>query len=260
MRPASFTFGHWRPHDEPGYPPRADSLGLTFFEQVVTLVVTTVTEIVLPTLARGGHRANSALRQLVPSVPARIAVHRRRVGFTLVELLIVLSVAGILMTIVIPRIDIARFQLDAAIQEVASAVASARGQAILRQHDYVLMFDEDEDKFFVLYDANNNRQTDTGEELRTIQLPERVKFDRGGATAINGMTNAISFTKVVEQLPALTFHRNGAASEEGVLYLTSVRAAGGINSPQDTRALKVERATGRVRCFTYRTLAWQEGC
>ncbi len=181
-----------------------------------------------------------------------------KVGFTLIELLTVLAVAGILMLIVAPRIDVARFQLDAAMREVGSAVAVARGRAILHQHDYVLMFDED--GFVLLGDANNNGKTDAGEERRTVQLPERVRFDRGGATPILGLSEAISFTKRAEQLPALTFHRNGAASEEGVIYLTSVRAAGADNNSQDTRALQIERATGRVRCFTYRTLAWQEGC
>jgi prepilin-type N-terminal cleavage/methylation domain-containing protein len=187
-------------------------------------------------------------------------MQRRRVGFTLVELLIVMSVAGILMTTVMPRIDVARFQLDAAVQEVASAISGARGHAILRQHDYVLMFDESGHEFFVLNDANNNGQTDAGEERRTVQLSERVRFDRGGATPILGLSDAISFTKTKEQLPALTFHRNGSASEEGVIYLTSVRAANADHNPQDTRALQIERATGRVRCFTYRTLDWQEVC
>ena len=180
------------------------------------------------------------------------------VGFTLIEVLTVLAVAGILMLIAAPRIDVARFQLDAAMREVGSAVASARGRAILRQHDYVLMFRED--GFVLLYDENNNGQTDAGEERRAVQLPERVKFDRGGATPILGLTEAVSFTKRAEELPALTFHRNGAASEEGVIYLTSLRGAAGDDNSQDTRALQIERATGRVRCFTYRTLAWREGC
>ena len=179
-------------------------------------------------------------------------------GFTLIELLTVLAVAGILMLIGIPRIDVPRFQLDAAMREVGSAVAVARGRAILRQHDYVLMFRED--GFVLLADANNNGATDQGEERRTVQLPEHVRFDRGGATPILGLIDAISFTKKAERLPALTFHRNGAASEEGVIYLTSGRAAGADTNSRDTRALQIERATGRVRCFTYRTLTWEEGC
>ncbi len=193
-----------------------------------------------------------------PGVRKGDSVPPPQAGFTLIEVLTVLAVAGILMLIVAPRIDVARFQLDAAMREVGSAVAVARGRAILRQHDYVLMFDED--GFVLLEDVNNNGKTDAGEERRTVQLPERVRFDRGGAIPILGLTEAISFTKKAEQLPALTFHRNGAASEEGVISLTSVRAAGGDNNAQDTRALQVERATGRVRCFTYRSLAWQEGC
>ena len=191
---------------------------------------------------------------------SRTLVHRPRAGFSMIELVTILSIVGILLTIVIPRIDVARFQLDVAVQEVGSALAAARGQAILRQHDFVLMFDEVGDKFVLLNDADNDGMIDAGEERRTVQLPERVKFDLGGAAPLMGLTNAIAFTKMAEGLPALTFHRNGAASEEGIIYLTSVRAVGATINSQDTRALRIERATGRVRCFTYRTLAWQEGC
>ena len=193
-----------------------------------------------------------------PGVRKGDSVPTPRVGFSLIELLTVMAMAGILMLIVAPRIDVARYQLDAAMREIGSTVALARGRAILRQHDFVLMFNED--GFVLLDDVNNNGKMDAGEERRTVQLPERVRFDRGGATPILGLTEAISFTKRAEGLPALTFHRNGAASEEGVIYLTSVRATGGNDNSQDTRALQIERATGRVRCFTYRTLAWQEGC
>ena len=193
-------------------------------------------------------------------VTGRTFVHGPRAGFHIVELVVVMTVMGILLTIVIPSIDVARFQLDASVQVVASAVAAARGQSILRQHDFVLIFDEDEDRFFVLKDVNNNRTSDAGEDRRMVQLSDGVKFDRGGATPLLGLNGPISFTKLVDQLPALTFHRNGAASEEGVIYLTSVRAARAGNNAQDTRALRIERATGRVRCFTFRTSAWQEGC
>ena len=199
-------------------------------------------------------------RNIGTKAPARIVVHPPRAGFSLIELLVVLSITGVLLTIVVPRIDVSRFQLDAAIQEVTSTVAAARGQSVLRQHDFVLTFDEPEDRLYVLYDANNNGETDEGEQRRTVQLSESVKFARGGAPAISGMTDAISFTKVSEELPALTFHRNGSGSEEGILYLTSARAIGTSTYPQDARALRVVRSTGRVRCYSYRTLSWLEGC
>ena len=192
--------------------------------------------------------------------PSRTPQRRSRAGFTLMELVMVLTVSGILMTIVVPRIDVQRFQLDTAVQEVASAISSSRGQAILKQHDYVLTFDQDNDRFFVLADANNNGEVDEGEENRVTELSEGVKFSRGGATAIRGESNGVSFKKKARELPALKFHRNGASSEEGIIYLTSVRADAADGSEQDTRALKIERSTGQVICMTFRTETWEEGC
>ncbi len=192
--------------------------------------------------------------------PHRIGVRADRAGFSLVELILVMTVMGLLLSIVMPRIDISRFQVDAGVQEVASTVAALRGQAIVRQHDFVLTFDVPQGRYTVLYDANNNGEADEGEQSRIVELPENVTFALGGADALGGMTDAISFTREVESLPALTFHRNGAASEEGGLYITSMRAANSSTNAQDTRVVKVERSTGRVRCFSYRTQAWAEGC
>jgi len=187
-------------------------------------------------------------------------VDRQRAGFTLLELLVVMSVVAILMSIMVSTIDTRRFQLDSATKAVRSALVASRGGALLRQHDVVLTFDVSGDRLYVLDDANNNGSLDSGEQRRMVQLPDEVKFDRGGADAIGGATDAISLTKESDELPALWFHRSGAASEEGTLYLTSARAAGGNLYPQDTRALRVERGTGRVRCLSYRTGTWVEGC
>ena len=168
----------------------------------------------------------------------------------------------ILLAIAVPRVDTTRFQVDAGAQEVQASVTLSRGEALLRQQDVVLTFDVTENVIYVLNDANNNGVFDTGEQRRMVQFPEAVEFGRGGAAAINGATAAVSFTKMSESVPSLKFHRNGSASEEGTIYITSTRALGGNGTgfPQDTRALKVQRSTGSVRCYSYRTLAWQEGC
>ena len=195
-----------------------------------------------------------------PGVPGPGFVDRLRGGFTLIELLVILAVVSILMTITISTIDTRRFQLDSAVKEVRAVVTTSRGRALLQQHDIVVTFNVADHLLFVLDDANNNRSADSGERKRTVPLGDDVRFDRGGADAIQGVNDAVSFTKKSETLPALTFHRNGAASEEGIIYVTSARAAGRDEFPQDTRALLVERATGRIRCLSYRTRQWVEGC
>jgi hypothetical protein len=65
----------------------------------------------------------------------------------------------------------------------------------------------------------------------------------------------VTWTETQDGLPALTFRRNGSASEESILYLTSERGA-----VEDTRAIEIERATGRLRCYSYATGTWIQTC
>ena len=192
--------------------------------------------------------------------PPRLPKTMSSGGFTLIEAVLVLSLIGIMMAIAMPRIDATRFQVDAGVREVAAAITGYRGQAITKQHDFVLTFDVQGDRINVLFDANNNGETDEGEQQVTVLLAEEVALGLGGAAALNGASEAISFSKRSENLPALTFHRNGAGSEEGTVYVTAARAARIGGWPEYTRALVIERSTGRVHCSSYRTLEWTEGC
>jgi len=62
-----------------------------------------------------------------------------------------------------------------------------------------------------------------------------------------------------DDLPALTFRRNGSASEESIIYLTSIKSINEATG-EDTRAIEVERATGRTHCFSYQSGSWVSTC
>lgn len=181
-------------------------------------------------------------------------------GFTLVEMLTVMALLVIIMGIALPNIDVARFRLDGEVQSLALMVNSSQRLAVLRQYDIVLAFDEDERMIRLHHDTDNDGDLDSGEELRFIRLEEEVVFGRGGASALSGGGSTVTFTEVQGGLPALTFRRNGSASETGVIYLTSLRASRTSGYSHHSRAIEIERATGQVTCMSNKTLTWEIGC
>jgi hypothetical protein len=58
-------------------------------------------------------------------------------------------------------------------------------------------------------------------------------------------------------MPAVVFHRDGSASEAGGFYLTSTRAATSGAHVEDTRAIELERATGRASWYKYGPPLWR---
>jgi Tfp pilus assembly protein FimT len=182
-------------------------------------------------------------------------------GFSLVELLVIISVVGVMMAMVVPRIDTARIRVETELQNVSLTLNSAQRLAVLNQHDIVVAFDVDGARLRIHRDEDNDGVVDSGESARWVELEGGVTFGRAGASPLlSGHGDAVTFVGTQDALPAVTFRRNGSASEFGALHLTAGGAGSQGLGPEYTRGIEVERSTGQVTCMTYETLHWEVGC
>jgi len=177
-------------------------------------------------------------------------------GFTLVELLYVVILLSILAGFAAPFIDVSRFRLNSAVMEVTTELMAAQRYAVLRGHDVVVAIDENENWLRVHMDANNDGIIQSDENTRVAQLGDGVVFGRAEGATLTPSTQVVTFTQLQGSVKALTFHRNGSASEAGVVYLTATRAG----RPGSNRAIEVIRSTAKVKCWSYSTGNWQETC
>jgi hypothetical protein len=67
----------------------------------------------------------------------------------------------------------------------------------------------------------------------------------------------VTFTRAQGILPVLVFRRDGTASEDGGVYLTTI-AGLSVDRTADVRAVEIARATGRATWFSYATGTWKE--
>lgn len=190
--------------------------------------------------------------------PGASRVRPRPFGFSLIEMLIVLVVIGLLVGITAPKIDVVKYRLEAGMQGVGMSLLSAERQAITKQHDVVLTFDVTGGVIHIFDDANNNGLRDAGEHERAVALAEGVVFGRAAAPARPMGPGPVTFTRTINGMPALVFHRDGSASEGGGFYLTSTRAVASGQHLDDTRSVEVERATGRATWWRYGPPAWRQ--
>lgn len=190
--------------------------------------------------------------------PGAARARRPPGGFSLIEMIIVMVVIGLLVGIAAPRIDVVKYRLEAGMQGVGMTLLSAERQAITQQHDVVLTFDVPGGVIHIFDDNNNNGIRDAGERERGLTLAEGVVFGRAAAPARPMGAGPVTFTKTINGLPALVFHRDGSASEAGGFYLTSTRAVASGQHLEDTRSVEVERATGRATWYRYGPPAWRQ--
>jgi hypothetical protein len=135
---------------------------------------------------------------------------------------------------------------------------AAQRLAVLRQHDVAVTFEVPERRLRIHRDANNDGVVDTGEDTRVVELPETMGFSLGSTPPLGGASDPVTFADGGSG-PTLVFHRNGSASEAGTAYLRPLAGSMALDD-EASLAIKLERATGQVRCFTYRTGGWEGSC
>lgn len=179
-----------------------------------------------------------------------------RAAFTLIELMMVVSILGLVVAFAAPRIDATRFRVNSAVQGLGTTILAAQRQAVTQQHDIIVLLDSASNRLRIHEDRDNDADIEAGEHVRFVSLGEGIVFGRGAAPAGTLGSRTIAITKRISGVPALVFHRDGSASEVGGFYVTSVQAQRGSVRATDARMISVERATGRASWSRYGPNGW----
>ncbi len=182
---------------------------------------------------------------------------RPRSGFTLIEIVVVLILAGILAALAYPKIDVGRYKADSVVTTVRSVMQQAQRASLVSQHDVIVQFDLSGNRICLTWDANNNHDQETGERVSCTSLSGGNKFATPPIGIRGGVTEAVVGTnvKIVDNKPTVTFHRDGSLSSELEIYMSTVA------SPIRWRAVTVIQATGRTDWYRKNTTqaSWVSG-
>ena len=196
--------------------------------------------------------------------PPRVLIHvvrsravTERHGFSMIEVLSVIVIIGLLTAIALPKVALSSYQANAGAQVVSGAFSYAQRQAISRQADTRVGFDLANNRLRIHEDRNNDNVIDADERVTFANLPEGITFGRGTAAARAMGGEVVTFTRAQGILPVVIFRRDGTASEDGGVYLSTI-AGLSIDRTADVRAVEITRATGRATWFSYATGAWKE--
>lgn len=172
-------------------------------------------------------------------------------GFTLIEILMVLALISVLAAMALPKVNVRGYRVNGAARSVSSLLARAQRRAVTIQADVNVLFDAAHNAVVIHEDEDNDNAEDPGEVVRSYPLGENVVYGQSGAPN-RAFTGPVSFTRRLGGLPEVIFRRDGSASENGGIYLTSA----GTARPADARSIELQRGTGRVSWYQYDGSHW----
>lgn len=185
------------------------------------------------------------------------AARSARGGFTLIELVISMTLVGIVLAIALPRFDRSRMRVNSQSLALRNTLMVAQRLAVTRGYDVVVNFDTAQGLVRVQEDPDGDLVSDAGERVTVTQLEGEVTMRRGSAPVLaTGRVRGVNFNGRQNGMPTVVFHRDGSASEAGVFYLTTIRSLGGSHAT-DGHAFELARATGRVQAYRYDGSQWR---
>jgi prepilin-type N-terminal cleavage/methylation domain-containing protein len=184
-----------------------------------------------------------------PPTALRSATRTPRGGFTVMEMLIVVTLVAIVTAMVMPKVNYTAYRVDVGARSIRVALQRAQAYAVSSQHNMLVAVDAPNGKLYVVEDVNNNLAADPGERVTSVPLQDGVVFAEpsttwAGAPAPTGAITGSALTPITvngTSLPGFVFRCDGAASTEVQIYISSLR---GLIT--DSRGVNVTQATGRA--------------
>lgn len=184
---------------------------------------------------------------------------RRRSAFSLIELVIVMMIAGIVTSMAIPRVNTGSYRADAAVQQVRSVFTTAQRTSLTRQFDVIVSVDtvkselriaEDKDNNGVIIASETRFWRPPGDGNRFTVPPVGLNTPTVNKAVVGGNI------RVVDNMPSVFFHRDGSASTDLEVYISST-----WKTRTDYRVVALTRSTGRAEAFrlsgTGATAKWE---
>ncbi|MFI5310113.1 MAG: Tfp pilus assembly protein FimT/FimU [Gemmatimonadales bacterium] len=178
-------------------------------------------------------------------------------GFTIIELLMVMSIIAIIATWALPKFSIARYRADAAGRLVRTLLQTAQRNAITRQSDVIFSFDLTNNRLRIVQDYNNNDTLNAGDAVSYRALAEGAKFVTPTWAGVNGTTPSAAVSgsnlRTVSALPSTIFRRDGSASSDVEVYVTTRDAV-----RVEYRAITLIASTGKTNMFKWNGTVWMQ--
>src|SRR5262245_8309016 len=148
-------------------------------------------------------------------------------GFTLTELMIVVTILGILLAVTAP--SMARFagnwRLNGAAANMAMVMRSARASAVSKDVNVVFTFDEDKGEYSYLEDTNGNGDADDGEHQSALQT----------------LPHGVSIGDFTVPQTSVTFNGKGSTADGGTIVMKRGTVEVQIRVYSGTGNIEVER-------------------
>ena len=184
---------------------------------------------------------------------------RLRHGFSLLELLVIVTIIGLMALLVLPRIGVDNASVDTAARAVSMSMMVAQRDAVSRQQNVIISFDTAAHVVRTVWDLNNNGIADAGEKSHPFLLPEKVMIGLPSSVPkLGGATEVESGARTTPKGPYFIMQRNGAMDRSSVMYFTT-RKSMGSGPDHDVRAVAIARATGRAVWYKWNGSVWRRG-